>query len=199
MEIRVEDLCKSYSGKPVLADLNMVLLQGNSYCLMAPSGYGKTTLLHIMMGLETPDSGVITGLEGFKLAPVFQEDRLCENLSASSNIRLTERSPLSSKQIEECLEALGLSGCQHKPVREFSGGMKRRVAIARALLSKGDVLIMDEPFRGLDLACKEQVMDYVRETVEEKTLIWVTHDEEESKRMDGQLIYLENISSRRIT
>lgn len=190
MPIQVDNVCKSYHGQKVLDHLSLSFQDGVSYCIMAPSGYGKTTLLHMIMGLKQPDFGTINGVECVKFAPVFQDDRLCEMLSVGANIRLTRRRNLSRQEMIDCLNALGLESCIAKPVCALSGGMKRRVAIARALLSDGDVLIMDEPFKGLDKECKQQVIEYVRMTVEGKTVLWVTHDEGEYEKMGGELIRL---------
>ena len=87
-DIVIRNLCKSFDGKPVLRDFSAVLPAGQVTGLMAPSGAGKTTLLRILMGLERPDSGTIDGLAGLRLSTVFQEDRLCDNLDPSANIRL---------------------------------------------------------------------------------------------------------------
>lgn len=191
MDIRIKNLCKAYHGKQVLDHINLSFSDQEKYCMMAPSGYGKTTLLRIMMGLEQADSGSISGLEGLRLAPVFQEDRLCENLSVSANIRLTARNPVAEAEIAQCLAELGLQDCLRQPARELSGGMKRRVAIARALLSGGDLLLMDEPFKGLDAECKDQVISCVRERTADRTVIWVTHDPEEAEQLGGQIVDLQ--------
>ena len=87
-DIVIRNLCKSFAGKPVLRDFSAVLPVGQVTGLMAPSGAGKTTLLRILMGLERPDGGTIDGLAGLRLSAVFQEDRLCDNLDPSANIRL---------------------------------------------------------------------------------------------------------------
>lgn len=191
MDIVVTGLTKSYGDKTVLQGVSYTFKQGGSYCIMAPSGYGKTTLLHILMGLQQPDSGTVSGLAASRMAPVFQENRLCNNLSVGANLRLTLHTPLEDAQLEACLAALGLPNSLHTPVHQLSGGMQRRVAIARALCSGGDVLLMDEPFKGLDKELKEKVMAYVKQAVQHKTMIWVTHDEAESASMGAQVVPLE--------
>jgi NitT/TauT family transport system ATP-binding protein len=192
MDIRVENLCKSYGGRPVLVNLSLTFARGKKHCVMAPSGYGKTTLLRILMGLERPDSGAVYGLEGCRVAPVFQEDRLCENLSVGANLRLTCRGRLAEAELERCMAALMLPGWLRRSARELSGGMKRRVAIARALLSGREVLLLDEPFKGLDKECKEQVIAYVKEKTRGQTLVWVTHDETEYQSLGGEIVRLPN-------
>ncbi len=133
--IRIEHLNKSYHDRPVLQDLSLSIPIGQITAVMAPSGVGKTTLLRILMGLETADSGKIEGLDGLRLSAVFQEDRLCANLSPVSNIRLVTGSSLSRQEILSALEQTGLSDCAGQPARELSGGQRRgQSGSLRALL-----------------------------------------------------------------
>lgn len=128
---------------------------------------------------------MIYGLEGARFSAVFQEDRLCENLSPLSNLRMVcQKRPAKQRLIRE-LEEAGLDGCAEKPVRELSGGMKRRVSILRALLAEFDVLFLDEPFKGLDAATYLKVTDYVREQIRGKTVILVSHDPRDMERLGG--------------
>ena len=187
-KIEIRNLCKAYGEKTVLKDLSLTVTPGELNCIMAPSGYGKTTLLRILAGLETPDSGTVTGVPE-KLSFVLQEDRLCEDFCAVSNVRFATGKTVSKAQITDCLEKLGLPD-GNIPVKKLSGGMKRRVAIARALCSDWDLLIMDEPFKGLDAALKQNVMDYVKERIKGKTVLFVTHDSAEAAYMGGSCIRL---------
>ena len=91
MDIQIEHLDKAYGENQVLKDFSAVIPEGKTTCIMAPSGKGKTTLLNILLGLEPYDRGIIRGLEGKKKSAVFQEDRLCENLSSRANIRMVRR------------------------------------------------------------------------------------------------------------
>ena len=174
-DIVIQNIYKAFGGKPVLQNFSAVLPQGKLTGLMAVSGAGKTTLLRILMGLETPDRGHIMGLDGVCLSVVFQEDRLCENLNPLSNIRLVTPT-LDQKTAEKALAAVGLTDCLHQPVRELSGGMRRRVAILRALLAEYDLLLLDEPFKGLDQETKKTVMEYTRRQCSGRTVLLVTHD-----------------------
>ena len=196
--IRIEHLNKSFNGRQVLKDLTFSIPVGQITAVMAPSGVGKTTLLRILMGLETADSGQIEGLNDVRLSAVFQEDRLCENLSASANIRLVRqkkpwgRDREEVRQIREAMTAAGLSGCEDQPIRELSGGMRRRVALLRALCCDWDILFLDEPFKGLDEETKNQVMDYTKEMCAGKTVIFVTHDSKEAAQMGAVCISLDH-------
>ena len=148
--MKIQHLCKSFDGKMVLDHVSLTLESGGTACLMAPSGRGKTTLLRCIAGLETPDSGQITDLPE-RIAYVFQEDRLCDGFSAVDNIRLVTGKALGEGEIRRHLEELGLAGSLDQPVRELSGGMRRRVVISRAVCFGADLLLLDEPFKGLQL------------------------------------------------
>lgn len=193
-QIIISHLSKSYGENKVFSDFSAVFERGKTTCIMAPSGAGKTTLLRILTGLETADSGRIEGMDGLKKSMVFQEDRLCENLSVSANIRLVRqkktwgRDQKEKKEIQEALEAVGLAGNGDQQVRELSGGMKRRVALLRALYSDWDILFLDEPFKGLDEETKTQVMCYTKEKCRGKTVIFVTHERSEAEEM-GDILY----------
>jgi NitT/TauT family transport system ATP-binding protein len=152
---------------------------------MAPSGMGKTTLLRIMMGLEKPDSGKISGMDGLKISAVFQEDRLCEYLNPIANIGLVN-SKLTKDEILSALESFGLIECAYRRTSKLSGGMKRRVAILRALLAEYDIMFMDEPFKGLDTGTKDVVISEILSRTKGKTIIFVTHDIEEKEKMCTQ-------------
>lgn len=155
MAIRVTGLWKSYGKKTVLQDFSAVFEEGKTTCIMAPSGKGKTTLLRILMGLEKADRGSVEGIKGKKKSVVFQEDRLCENLSTGANVRLVVKGKTGrSRQFQETMSRgfsrMGLADCISQPARELSGGMRRRAAILRALYADWDILFLDEPFKGLD-------------------------------------------------
>lgn len=172
----------------MLTDFSADFAGGQISCIMAPSGWGKTTLIRLMMGLEHIDSGEMTGLEGLRKSVVFQEDRLCENLSATANIRLV--CPEKSKPLVEGeMSSFGLGGdALGKPVRELSGGMRRRVALLRALLASYDILYMDEPFKGLDDDTKETVMAETHRLILGKTALLLTHDRREATALGASKI-----------
>ncbi len=186
-DIIIRNISKAFAENDVLKAFSAVIPAGEISCLMAPSGRGKTTLLRILMGLEQPDSGHISGVTGFRLSAVFQEDRLCENLSPVTNIRLVCRSH-STRAVIDALNAAGLSGCIGQPVRELSGGMRRRVALLRALMADYDILFLDEPFKGLDAAAKATVMAQTRKHIQGKTVLLVTHDPQEAQTLGAGTI-----------
>ena len=186
--IQIQGLCKAFDGKEVLSSFDLHLEAGQRYALMGPSGSGKTTLLNILMGLEKPDAGQVIKPDGLKISAVFQENRLLENMTPAANIRLV--AAVSAQDVHQILLALGIEqDSLQQPVRTYSGGMKRRVAIARALLSDYDLLLLDEPYKGLDEDTRLQVIGVVKAMTEGKTVLMVTHDPEDAK--DHQLIELE--------
>lgn len=174
-KIVIEHLSKKYGEKKVLEDLNLVLEAGKTYTMAGPSGCGKTTFLRILMGLEKADSGTITGVPA-KISAVFQEDRLSESFSALDNVMLVMNSENKKETAAELLHALGLTDNLTKPVKTFSGGMKRRVALARALAADYDLLILDEPFTGLDAQNRELAIKVIEEYTKNKTVLLVSHD-----------------------
>ena len=155
---------------------------------MGPSGSGKTTFLHLLMGLVTPDAGTLTGLEGKRLSPVFQEHRLCGNVSVYRNLRLVEQSPISRELAGQHLAYLGLEDALFQPAKTLSGGMKQRVAVARAVLHGGDILLLDEPFQGLDEKSKRQTQRYLLEMTGGKTLFWITHTPEDIVSLPSEVL-----------
>ena len=189
MAIELQNVSKFFGEKQVLQNFSHVFPEGELTCVMGPSGCGKTTLLSLLLGLEQPDSGRVLGMEGRRKSAVFQEDRLCENAGAVSNLRLVNPT-LTREEAEAMLRDLDLGDSLRQPVRTLSGGMKRRVAILRALAADYDVLLCDEPFKGLDQATKALVMDYFLGKTKGKTVILVTHDQGETEALGGHFLLL---------
>jgi NitT/TauT family transport system ATP-binding protein len=192
MAIELVHISKRFDDHVVFEDLNMAFSEGEIHCLMGASGSGKTTLLQILMGLVKPDTGELRGLGSKKIAAVFQEDRLIEHFDAMRNIKLVCDKQISEQRIEKELKQLGIEDCADKAVINFSGGMRRRVAIVRAILAKSDILLLDEPFKGLDELLKNQVIDYVQQKTVGKTVILVTHDKAEAQRLQAHMLYLQD-------
>lgn len=193
--MQIQNLCKSYENQPILDHLSLDLKEGGIYALMGPSGRGKTTFLHILMGIVPADKGKLLGFSKKRISAVFQEDRLFPFLTAAENIAAVSRnrcffsaSELSSYNeiLAELLPASSLS----LPVRSFSGGMKRRASLARALLVPSDLLILDEPFTGLDEASRLQTMSFLLKYRNERTLLFSTHRKDDADFLHASLIQL---------
>lgn len=193
MQINAVGLKKAFGEKQVLDGFSHVFRDGTVTAVMGPSGCGKSTLISILMGILTQDSGEVLHETPFRRSALFQENRLCENLTAAANIRLVTGKLRSEKEITEALNSVMLHGIEKKPVRELSGGMKRRVALLRALLAEYDVLFLDEPFKGLDEVTRTCVMEYTRRMIQGKTVIMVTHDKDECEFLADEVITMEQI------
>lgn len=197
MSIVIENVTKSYGDKKVFEGFSYCLEEGKTTAIMGESGCGKTTLLRMILGFENVDCGSISGVME-NVAVVFQEDRLCKECSVLENIRLVLRQKENREQIQKCLIQLGIGSESNTIVSQLSGGMKRRVAIARALLffeeqrkRKGSCLVvLDEPFKGLDEKTKEFTMAYVKEVLKGQTVLLVTHDKEEAAFMASEMLKL---------
>ncbi len=166
----LEQVCKQYDGTPVLEDWTAAYEKGNTYYLNTPSGSGKTTLLRILAGLTKPDSGQVQTPGA--CAMVFQEDRLFEAYDAVKNVEMV----LGDKEkAEEALLPLLSPEDLDKPCRELSGGMKRRVALVRAMEARAALVLLDEPFTGMDEVTRERAEAYIAEKKRGKILVIATH------------------------
>jgi len=173
VSIVITDLCKSFGSTPVLQRFTWTV--DRPMVLMGRSGCGKTTLLRILLGLESADSGTVTGVE--TPAAVFQEDRLCPQLTAAANLTLTGHG-LTPQDAERELRTLGFTDAELAlPAARLSGGQKRRAALLRALLCRdAKTLLLDEPFTGLDRENRDLALACIRETAGDRPVLLVTHD-----------------------
>ena len=178
---------KKYGENKVFENDNFFIEENRMTAIMGKSGRGKTTLLRIILGLEKYE-GNIQGIEKKKIVAVFQEDRLCENLSAITNVSIVCGKNIDKRTIKEELESIGLSGSVEKPVKELSGGMKRRVAIVRSIMADSDIVVFDEPFKGLDTETKKRVIAYIKKKLANKTSIIVTHNIDEALALNSKII-----------
>ena len=164
--LSLKGIFKNYGDHKICEDFDMELTDGTAVALMGHSGIGKTTIARIMLGLERPDKGFVTTVN--KVAVVFQEDRVFKQFSVAANLAMVCSEYEQIHRISEVLRALGLEGTENRKVDELSGGMKRRVAIARALIAEAEMLILDEPLKGLDEDTKLSVMKYIKECFTDK-------------------------------
>ncbi len=195
--IEVHGLCKAFGGQPVLVNWDFSLHQGEHLALMGPSGCGKTTFLRILMGLEQPDSGSVRGLEGLRLAPVFQQDRLCPGLSALANLLLVcpKAAARDRRRALELLAGLGLTETDwNKPAAQLSGGQRRRAALARALLVPADLVLLDEAFKGLDQDTRRRALELTAAETAGKALLTVTHDPDEAALLAARVVHMPRLA-----
>ena len=157
---------------------------------MGRSGVGKTTLLRLLMGVEQPDAGDIVGTDGLGIAVVFQEDRLVSFLDGVGNVRIAEEHAKGA-EAEALLNELLENQELYCAAGSMSGGMKRRTALARALAFPSDILLLDEPFSGLDEDAKKRALAVIKAWQKGRTLVLVTHDKEDAKRLGAEIVWLE--------
>ena len=189
--ISLRGISKRYGEQVVLDALDLDLPVAHVTTLMGPNGVGKTTLARLLLGLTVPDTGEIHGLAGLSRAAVFQEDRLCDQLTATGNLLLVLDRHTPVAEVEAELAAVGLDAeSRAKPVRDLSGGQRRRVAIARALSTSADVLVLDEPFTGLDAAGRTLLQEYVRVRCAHRTTLLITHDQAEAQWFGDRVVRL---------
>ena len=185
--ILITNLSKSYGETVVFRNFSARLPLGETTVITGVSGGGKTTLLRLILGLETPDGGEIAGVPA-RRAAVFQEDRLldrlCPQLTALENVLLTAGRK-KERKARDILARLGLGESLAVPAAELSGGMRRRCALARALCAESALLVLDEPFKGLDEANRRAAMVAVRAVSDDKTVLLVTHDAAEAEFFGG--------------
>ena len=197
MAIKIKGLNKSFGDNHVLRDVEVTLEDGGIYCLMGPSGMGKTTLIRILLGLETKDSGIIEGIDPDKTTAMFQEDRLCPVLTPVENVALVCRKKANRREIRKSLEEILPSSCLNQPCSELSGGMKRRVALARSLYEAGNLVILDEPFTGLDSDTRKEVITYLLRQQKGRILLVATHGEDDAAYLGAKILRLEEIQKGR--
>lgn len=191
MSIIITDLCKTFDDNEVLKNVNITLKDNSIYCLMGTSGIGKTTLLRILMGLEHADSGSISGIDIKSISCMFQEDKLIHDLSAIDNVRIVLRGKNNRDEISNNLLSILPDDSLDMPVSSLSGGMKRRVALARALSYPGKLIILDEPFTGLDKDTKLNVIDYILKMRNNRTLLITTHGTDDANLLGAEIIKLD--------
>ena len=182
--IRLSHVCAKYPDKTVFDDLSLTLPDTGAVALMAPSGFGKTTLLRVLAGLKSIDAGEISGLENKKISFLFQEDRLLPWVSAQKNVELVSDADTAKRWLSQ----MEIPDGSQLP-REMSGGMQRRVALARAMAFGGDVLLLDEPFKGLDEALRERIAGRIKDMF--PLTILSVHDAQEAELMGARIIRLD--------
>lgn len=188
--IELKHICVTFGDKQVLRDFSYRFEKGKHYALFGPSGCGKTTLLRVIAGLQTPNSGEVLGLDSSKMTFCFQEDRLLPWYTIEKNIILAlpasvQKDKAKAKRIaQKWLAHVSLSGEENAYPSALSGGMKRRAALARALACDAPVLLMDEPFRALDDEAHMEMLRLVKSLAQGKTLILVTHDIRDTEGME---------------
>ena len=184
--MKVSDLCVRYGDKIVLDHFSSEFGPGIT-CIVGPSGFGKTTLLHTIAGLVKPDSGTIEGGPQ-KVSLMFQDDRLFPWMNALQNITVVCD---DEEKARRYLKAVELEQEAESMPKELSGGMRRRIAFARALAYDGDMLLLDEPFKGMDLPLVERLAPLLQNL--DIPVILSTHSPEEQAIIGGTILEMNKL------
>ena len=204
--LEVDSVSKSFTGTSVLRDVSFVADEGEVVCLLGPSGCGKTTLLRVVAGLETADSGRVT-FDGRPLESVpvhrrgfglmFQDFALFPHKDVAANVAFGLRMQAMSRQetevrVSEMLALVGMEGYRERRVYELSGGEQQRVALARSLAPDPRLLMLDEPLGSLDRSLREELMNELRSILKRVgvTSIYVTHDQQEAFAVSDRVVVM---------
>lgn len=186
MSIRMNGVSFAYGDTPVLQNVSWELPDNGVVCLWGPSGCGKTTLLRLLAGLEKPLTGSVEGVG--RVSMVFQEDRLLPWFTALENVTVTGADEVKARKQ---LLALGLTEEETTALPcNLSGGQQRRVALARALAADSDLLLLDEPFNGLDEGTWQNVVPLVTAYAATRPVVLVTHIREQAEALNAQMVPL---------
>ena len=208
MNIEISGVSKRYGDFVALEDINVSLPTGQLTALLGPSGGGKSTLLRIIAGLESADSGSveIEGIDATKLPPqkrnvgfvfqhyaVFKHMTVAKNVAFGLEIRKRPKAEVKAK-VAELLELVHLSQFAHRLPSQLSGGQRQRLALARALAVEPKVLLLDEPFGALDAKVRKELRDWLRRLHDEVhvTTVFVTHDQEEALEVADEIVVINN-------
>jgi sulfate transport system ATP-binding protein len=206
MSIEIKDINKKFGDFVALEDISLTIPTGQLTALLGPSGGGKSTLLRIIAGLESADSGTvrIEGVEATHLPPqkrnvgfVFQHYAAFKHMTVAKNVafglEIRKRSKAETKRrVNELLELVHLSQFSHRLPAQLSGGQRQRMALARALAVEPTVLLLDEPFGALDAKVRKELRDWLRRLHDEVhvTTVFVTHDQEEALEVSDEIVVI---------
>lgn len=195
--ILVQRLALHYSGKPLFEDLSFAIPPQRLTALLGPSGAGKTSLLRIIAGLESPASGTVTATDNqplsHRIAYMGQQDlllpwaRAVDNVMLGATLRGTRKNPDLAMHL---LARVGLTARARALPAELSGGERQRVAIARTLYEQRPIVLMDEPFSALDAITRARIQNLAAELLAGCTVLLITHDPQEACRLGHQLLVL---------
>ena len=195
-KLELKNIKKTYDETIVLDGFSAICDSSKPSCIMGESGAGKTTLLNLILGITEADSGKIwfngediTNLamekRGFNI--VFQETSLVPHLNPVINVAMVLGRNSDKKRIKQELGYLIDEEFLDKPCAQYSGGMKRRVEIVRAIMADSDIVVMDEPFAGLDDTTKNKVIAYIMDNIGDRILIISTHDLSDAEKLGANV------------
>lgn len=196
--IELKNVTKKYNDLLILKNFNMSLDDNSITCLFGPSGVGKTTIANIIANIVPIDNGKVTGNEKLLFSYVFQEPRLLEWYSVYDNIDFVLKDVYDKetrkKTINNYIDMVDLAEYMDFKIGSLSGGMAQRVSLARAFAYPSNVLIMDEPFKGLDMKLKQEMMSSFQKLWAEskRTVLFITHDIDEAVLLSDTIYIIKN-------
>ena len=204
MYVELKNINKTFGNYKASDNVNFTIEQGKLIGLLGPSGSGKTTILRMIAGLETPDSGeiiidgkVVNDIPASKrgIGFVFQNYALFRYMTVFDNIAFGLKIQKKGKKyikerVSELVELIGLKGLEKRYPSQLSGGQKQRVAFARALAPNPTLLLLDEPFAAIDAKVRQELRSWLKEMIEKLgvTSIFVTHDQDEAIEVADEII-----------
>lgn len=184
-------------GDEIIEYRDLVIPAGSRICIMAPSGYGKTTLLRMLACMNKPSSGEIIYFDGSDdrvrvpaISAMLQESTLVKWANALENIALVSVDSEEIRRGKAYLDRVSLGDSEYKASDALSGGMRRRVELCRALAHESSIVVLDEPFAGLDAETKKRCIDLIEETLQGRTLVVATHDHQDADLLKAQSLDL---------
>lgn len=196
--ISIRNINKRYNNKVIFQDFHIDFYKNKVNCIIGKSGCGKSTLLNIISGIIENDDEDFISIESYGLSYIFQEDRLIDWLTVEENISLVVNKIYDKKEREELcnkyLDLVGIKEYKKYYPQMLSGGLRQRVNIARSLIYPSKIIIMDEPFKSIDVINKEIIMNNLKEILkqENRTVLFVTHDIEEALILSDKIYVLGN-------
>ena len=204
MYVELKNINKSFKDFKASNNVNFSIEEGKLIGLLGPSGSGKTTILRMIAGLETPDSGDIiiggtrvndipAGKRGigfvFQNYALFRHMTVFENIAFGLQVQKKDKKFIKTR-VQELIELVGLKGFEKRYPHQLSGGQRQRVAFARALAPNPKLLLLDEPFAAIDAKVRKELRSWLKEMVEKLgiTSIFVTHDQEEAVEVADEII-----------
>ncbi|MCF8359498.1 MAG: ABC transporter ATP-binding protein [Prolixibacteraceae bacterium] len=194
MSLQVKGLKKEFDSITVFRDFNIAFPESSITCILGPSGCGKTTLLNILGKIIQPTDGELTGFDGKNFSYIFQEPRLLPWKTVEGNIEFVISREIPAKERKEItgqfIQLVELDAFADFYPHKLSGGMRQRVSIARAFAYPSDIILMDEPLKGLDVALKQNLIRAFSRIwqTDRRTVIFVTHDVDEALLLGNEIV-----------
>lgn len=196
--ISIKNVNKKFNNKIIFQDFNIDFYKNEINCIVGKSGCGKSTLLNIISGIIPNDRKNFDTIEKYGVSYIFQDDRLIDWLTVEENIKLVVKKLYSKKitdeLIDKYLDLVGIKEYKNYYPQMLSGGLRQRVNIARAFIYPSSIVIMDEPFKSIDVINKEIIIKNLKQILEkeQRTVLFVTHDIDEALLISNKIYVLGN-------